>query len=73
MRCCRVIGGAATSAPPSAGSDSGSNMLWFYTDDALGLKISPTVVLIMTLSFIAFVAALHVFGKIYRAKARAGL
>ncbi|MBA0732529.1 hypothetical protein Gogos_016615 [Gossypium gossypioides] len=43
MRRCRVMGGAATSAPPSVGSDSGSNMLWFYTDDAPGLKISPTV------------------------------
>ncbi|KAG4138216.1 hypothetical protein ERO13_D07G120950v2 [Gossypium hirsutum] len=73
MHCCRVMGGATTSAPPSAGSDFGSNMLWFYTDDAPGLKISPTVVLIMTLCFIAFVAALHIFGKIYRAKAGAGL
>ncbi|MBA0704200.1 hypothetical protein Golax_016472 [Gossypium laxum] len=48
-------------------------MLWFYTDDAPGLKISPTVVLIMTLCFIAFVTALHVFGKIYCAKAGAEL
>ncbi|MBA0548575.1 hypothetical protein Golob_019667 [Gossypium lobatum] len=73
MCCCRVMGGSATSALPSADSNSESNMLWFYTDDAPGLKISPTVVLIMTLCFIAFVAALHVFGKIYRAKAGAEL
>ncbi|KAG4191783.1 hypothetical protein ERO13_A07G116550v2 [Gossypium hirsutum] len=73
MRRCRVMGGAATSASPSVGSDFGSNMLWFYTDDAPGLKISPTIVLVITLCFIAFVAALHVFGKIYRAKAGAGL
>ncbi|MBA0796856.1 hypothetical protein Gohar_007588 [Gossypium harknessii] len=37
-------------------------MVRFYTDDALGLKISPTVVLVMSLCFIAFVAALDVFG-----------
>ncbi|MBA0639834.1 hypothetical protein Goklo_022840, partial [Gossypium klotzschianum] len=72
MRCCKVMGGAATSASPSAGSDFESNMLWFYTDDAPGLKISHIVVLIMTFCFIVFVAALHVFGKIYRAKAGAG-
>ncbi|CAN1142019.1 Protein transport protein Sec61 subunit beta [Linum perenne] len=33
-----------------------------------GLKISPTVVLIISLCFIGFVTALHVFGKIYRSK-----
>ncbi|KAG8486901.1 hypothetical protein CXB51_020524 [Gossypium anomalum] len=38
-------------------------MVLFYTDDALGLKISPTVVLVMSLCFIAFVAALNVFGR----------
>ncbi|KAE8694825.1 Protein transport protein Sec61 subunit beta [Hibiscus syriacus] len=66
MRRRRVVGGA------SAGSGSGSNMLRFYTDDAPGLKISPTVVLVMSLCFIGFVSALHVFGKFYRAKAGAG-
>ncbi|KAK5813454.1 hypothetical protein PVK06_028904 [Gossypium arboreum] len=44
-------------------------MVRFYTDDALGLKISPTVVLVMSLCFIAFVATLDVFGKIYCDKA----
>ncbi|MFQ6664854.1 hypothetical protein Gotur_031818 [Gossypium turneri] len=62
MRCCRVMGGAATSAPPSAGSDSRSNMLWFYTDDAPGLKISPTVVLIMTLFLGLMALTFTVFG-----------
>ncbi|MBA0737323.1 hypothetical protein Gogos_010793, partial [Gossypium gossypioides] len=61
-------GGAATSTSASVNSGSGSNMVRFYTDDALGFKISPTVVLVMSLCFIAFVAALDVFGKIYRAK-----
>ncbi|KAB2071182.1 hypothetical protein E1A91_A08G213100v1 [Gossypium mustelinum] len=47
-------------------------MVRFYTDDALGLKISPTVVLVMSLCFIAFVATLDVFGKIYCDKAGGG-
>jgi protein transport protein SEC61 subunit beta len=46
----------------------GSNMLRFYTDDAPGLKISPTVVLVMSLCFIGFVTALHVAGKLYSYK-----
>ncbi|XP_073127507.1 protein transport protein Sec61 subunit beta-like [Henckelia pumila] len=46
------------------GGASGS-MLQFYTDDAPGLKISPNVVLIMSIGFIAFVAILHVMGKLY--------
>ncbi|KAK8615296.1 hypothetical protein V6N13_069072 [Hibiscus sabdariffa] len=73
MRRRRVVGGAsAGSASGSVGSGSGSNMLRFYTDDAPGLKISPTVVLVMSLCFIGFVSALHVFGKLYRAKAGPG-
>ncbi|XWS73726.1 hypothetical protein CRYUN_Cryun02cG0153200 [Craigia yunnanensis] len=71
MRRRRLVGGSS-SASGSVGSDSGSNMLRFYTDDAPGLKISPTVVLVMSLCFIGFVTALHVFGKLYRAKAGAG-
>ena len=69
MRRRRVGGG--TSGGNSSGSVGGggaSNMLRFYTDDAPGLKISPTVVLVMSLCFIGFVTALHVFGKLYRYK-----
>ncbi|GKV15625.1 hypothetical protein SLEP1_g26400 [Rubroshorea leprosula] len=40
-------------------------------DDAPGLKISPTVVLVMSLCFSGFVTALHVFGKLYRSKSGA--
>ena len=53
-----------TTSNASAGGASGS-MLQFYTDDAPGLKISPNVVLIMSIGFIAFVAVLHVMGKLY--------
>ncbi|KAL4340524.1 hypothetical protein GQ457_08G001650 [Hibiscus cannabinus] len=73
MRRRRLVGGSSSaSAAGSVGSGSGSNMLRFYTDDAPGLKISPTVVLVMSLCFIGFVTALHVFGKLYRAKSGSG-
>ncbi|GLT82146.1 hypothetical protein SLE2022_005560 [Rubroshorea leprosula] len=51
----------------SAGASGGAagTMLQFYTDDAPGLKISPNVVLAMSIGFIAFVAILHVIGKLY--------
>ncbi|KAL5728921.1 protein-serine/threonine phosphatase [Ranunculus cassubicifolius] len=41
------------------------NMLQFYADDAPGLKISPNVVLVMSIGFIAIVAIMHVVGKLY--------
>ncbi|KAG5060614.1 hypothetical protein JHK87_001643 [Glycine soja] len=58
MRRRRTTGGAAS------GGAAGT-MLQFYTDDAPGLKISPNVVLVMSIGFIAFVAILHVMGKLY--------
>lgn len=52
---------------PGGGASGGAagTMLQFYTDDAPGLKISPNVVLVMSIGFIAFVAVLHVVGKLY--------
>ncbi|RRT57920.1 hypothetical protein B296_00043124, partial [Ensete ventricosum] len=54
------------------GGSGGNNMLRFYTDDAPGLKMTPTVVLVMSLCFIGFVTALHVFGKLYRYRSSGG-
>ncbi|XP_009608761.1 protein transport protein Sec61 subunit beta-like [Nicotiana tomentosiformis] len=48
-----------------AAGGAGGTMLQFYTDDSPGLKISPNVVLVMSIGFIAFVAVLHVMGKLY--------
>ncbi|PRQ24244.1 putative protein transport protein SecG/Sec61-beta/Sbh [Rosa chinensis] len=66
------IGGGGNSSSEGMGSSgggfgAGNNILRFrfYTDDAPGLKISPTVMLIMSLCFIGFITALHVFGKLY--------
>ncbi|CAN6695726.1 hypothetical protein ACFX13_030311 [Malus domestica] len=64
----RRVGGSTGSGSiggGGGGSGAGNNMLRFYTDDAPGLKITPTVVLVMSLCFIGFVTALHVFGKLY--------
>ncbi|KAL3718824.1 hypothetical protein ACJRO7_003865 [Eucalyptus globulus] len=78
MRRRRLGGGGGSTAAGggsgglSGGGGGGSNMLRFYTDDAPGLKISPTVVLVMSLCFIGFVTALHVFGKLYRYKSGPG-
>ncbi|CAL9128232.1 unnamed protein product [Musa textilis] len=50
-----------------AGATTGANtMLQFYTDETAGRKMSPNTVLIMSIGFIAIVAVLHVFGKLYR-------
>lgn len=53
------------SAGAGASGGAAGTMLQFYTDDAPGLKISPNVVLVMSIGFIAFVAVLHVMGKLY--------
>ncbi|KAG7969717.1 hypothetical protein I3843_07G045400 [Carya illinoinensis] len=68
MRLRRVGAASATASSGGIGGGSGpgGNMLGFYTDEAPGLKISPTVVLVMSLCFIGFVTVLHVFGKLYR-------
>ncbi|XP_004240056.1 protein transport protein Sec61 subunit beta-like [Solanum lycopersicum] len=56
----RKTGGAG-----GAAGGAGGTMLQFYTDDSPGLKISPNVVLVMSIGFIGFVAILHVMGKLY--------
>ncbi|XP_052210996.1 protein transport protein Sec61 subunit beta [Diospyros lotus] len=56
---------SAGAAGGGGGGGASGTMLQFYTDDAPGLKISPNVVLIMSIGFIAFVAILHVMGKLY--------
>ncbi|CAN6362004.1 unnamed protein product [Urochloa humidicola] len=69
MRRRRATSSAGGGGGFSAGG--GSNMLRFYTDEAPGLRLSPTMVLVMSLCFIGFVTALHVFGKLYRSRAAA--
>ncbi|KAJ0987678.1 hypothetical protein J5N97_006034 [Dioscorea zingiberensis] len=52
MRRRRVGGGGGGGGAGGFSGGGGSNMLRFYTDDAPGLKMSPTVVLVMSLCFI---------------------
>ncbi|MQM05726.1 hypothetical protein Taro_038538 [Colocasia esculenta] len=70
MRRRRAAGGGGSGG--AFGGGGASNMLRFYTDEAPGIKMSPTVVLVMSLCFIGFVTALHVFGKLYRHRSGAG-
>jgi protein transport protein SEC61 subunit beta len=49
----------------AAAGGGASSMLQFYTDEAAGRKMSPNTVLITSIGFIAVVAMLHVFGKLY--------
>mmetsp|Transcript_1924 Transcript_1924/g.2147 ORF Transcript_1924/g.2147 Transcript_1924/m.2147 type:complete len:104 (+) Transcript_1924:108-419(+) len=57
---------AGAGAPP--GNNMGNaGMLRFYTDDAPGLRITPVMVMVMSLCFIGFVTVLHVVGKLYGA------
>ena len=48
----------ARRAPGSAGEFK------MYTDDAPGIQIGPSMVLILSLSFIGVVVFLHILGKI---------
>merc|ERR1719263_1326013 len=53
----------ASSRGGGGGGGGGAGILRFYTDDAPGLKIGPTTVLVLSLLFIAFVVLLHIWGK----------
>ncbi|CAF1805774.1 hypothetical protein Bca4012_028835 [Brassica carinata] len=64
----RKPSGSGSGGGASGGGGAAGSMLQFYTDDAPGLKISPNVVLVMSIGFIAFVAVLHVMGKLYFVK-----
>lgn len=50
------------------GGAANSSILKFYTDDSPGLKITPVVVLVMSVCFIGFVTILHAMSKIYQYK-----
>ncbi|EEH59369.1 type II secretory pathway family protein [Micromonas pusilla CCMP1545] len=50
----------------SANNGNGMSMLRFYTEEAQGLKITPVLVLVISVCFIAFVTMLHAISKIYQ-------
>jgi len=61
--------GSTKSTPTSTSAIPRQNtggFLRMYTEDAPGLKIGPTVALVLSLSFIGFVILLHIWGKFTR-------
>jgi len=59
--------GGSTGGNPNTSMSGGAEnagLLRFYTDDAPGLKIGPTTVLVLSLAFIGFVVLLHIWGKL---------
>jgi len=42
---------------------AGTNILQYYTDDSPGLQVTPTNVLIASLTFVGVVVLLHIVGK----------
>ncbi|KAK0550305.1 Arf guanine nucleotide exchange factor sbh1 [Tilletia horrida] len=51
----------------AAGAGGSSNtMLRLYTDDNKGLSVDPVVVLVLAVSFVFSVVALHILAKIIR-------
>mmetsp|Transcript_50078 Transcript_50078/g.129215 ORF Transcript_50078/g.129215 Transcript_50078/m.129215 type:complete len:91 (-) Transcript_50078:138-410(-) len=53
----------STVATNSGRKGAGGGILKFYTDDAPGLKVGPTTVLVLSLVFMAIVCSLHIMGK----------
>ncbi|KAI0979180.1 hypothetical protein GJ496_006515 [Pomphorhynchus laevis] len=56
-----------SSTGASSRMGGGSGGMWrFYTEDSPGIKIGPLPVLVFSLSFIACVFILHIWGKLMR-------
>ncbi|CAE7039917.1 Sec61b [Symbiodinium sp. CCMP2592] len=55
--------GGATQGANSGRKAAGGGILKFYSDDAPGLKVGPTTVLVLSLVFMAIVCSLHILGK----------
>jgi len=48
----------------SAGGNRSAGELKLYTEDAPGLQIGPSTVLLLSLSYVAIVVVLHIVGKL---------
>ncbi|GAM18297.1 hypothetical protein SAMD00019534_014720, partial [Acytostelium subglobosum LB1] len=56
----------ANRAPATVNKGGMGNLLRFYSEDAIGLKVGPQAVLVASLIFIGFVILLHIWGKYTR-------
>merc|ERR1712060_92764 len=54
---------SAITSTNSGRKGAGGGIMKFYTDDAPGLKVGPTMVLVLALVFMAIVCSLHILGK----------
>eukprot|EP00927_Polykrikos_kofoidii_P077570 TRINITY_DN744_c0_g1_i7.p1 TRINITY_DN744_c0_g1~~TRINITY_DN744_c0_g1_i7.p1 ORF type:complete len:101 (+),score=18.85 TRINITY_DN744_c0_g1_i7:81-383(+) len=52
-----------TVAANSGRKGASGGIMKFYTDDAPGLKVGPTTVLVLSLAFMALVCFMHIMGK----------
>ncbi|CAM9776484.1 unnamed protein product [Pylaiella littoralis] len=59
----RPAAGARGAAAKGGNGNNQQGIMRFYTDDAPGLRIGPTVVLVFSLAFIGCVVLLHIWGK----------
>eukprot|EP00903_Cladosiphon_okamuranus_P011595 g10905.t1 len=59
----RPAAGARGAAAKGGQGNNQQGIMRFYTDDAPGLRIGPTVVLVFSLAFIGCVVLLHIWGK----------
>lgn len=57
-------GGLRRRAVGSSGSKQSRTQQNYYTDDTPGLKISPVVVIGMSIAFILIVTVFHIVGKL---------
>ncbi|KAI5807623.1 Sec61beta family-domain-containing protein [Peziza echinospora] len=65
-RAAQVANARPASTRSAGAGGSSSTMLKLYTDESPGLKVDPVIVLVLSLSFIFSVVALHIIAKISR-------
>merc|ERR1719311_921053 len=63
--------GTVANATSSGRKAAGPGILKFYTDDAPGLKVGPTTVLVLSLAFMGVVCFMYIMGK-FRSAATGG-
>ncbi|EER04641.1 Protein transport protein Sec61 subunit beta, putative [Perkinsus marinus ATCC 50983] len=59
----RNVGSSQKAAPASGRRAAGNSILKFYTDDAPGIKVGPTTVLVLSLAYMGCVVCLHILAK----------
>lgn len=58
-------GGGGGGARSASGSSASGGILRFYSEDAEGLQVQPTVVIVVSLVFIGVVIFMHLWGRFF--------